>query len=160
MALQSTWLVVEHGSTPASQVARRTLRKRLDAVWTELQAAAGERPDADRVHRLRVATRRTLAALDVFAALLPAKRRDWFAKRLRRLTIVAIMASALPGRTGSAAKSAAGVTTVTARSGSAPRPRSSTVARIRTAMPGRRSPREMPPVTVRCDTPAGWSWAK
>jgi len=85
MALQSTWLVVEHGSTPASQVARRTLRKRLDAVWTELQAAAGERPTADRVHRLRVATRRTLAAVDVFADLLPAKRRDWFAKRLRRL---------------------------------------------------------------------------
>lgn len=85
MALQSTWLVVEHGSTPASQVARRTLRKRLDAVWTELQAAAGERPDADRVHRLRVATRRTLAAIDAFSDLLPAKRRDWFAKRLRRL---------------------------------------------------------------------------
>jgi len=85
MALQSTWLVVEHGSTPASQVARRTLRKRLDAVWTELQAAAGDRQDADRVHRLRVATRRTLAAVDAFADLLPAKRRDWFAKRLRRL---------------------------------------------------------------------------
>lgn len=85
MALQSTWLVVEHASTPASQVARRTLRKRLDAVWTELQAAAGDRPDADRVHRLRVATRRTLAAVDAFSDLLPAKRRDWFAKRLRRL---------------------------------------------------------------------------
>lgn len=85
MALQSTWLVVEHASTPASQVARRTLRKRLDAVWTELQAAAGDRPDADRVHRLRVATRRTLAAVDAFADLLPAKRRDWFAKRLRGL---------------------------------------------------------------------------
>ena len=85
MALQSTWLVVEHASTPASQVARRTLRKRLDAVWTELQAAAGERPTADRVHRLRVATRRTLAAVDAFSDLLPAKRRDWFAKRLRRL---------------------------------------------------------------------------
>ena len=85
MALQSTWLVVEHGRTPASQVARRTLRKRLDAVWIELQAAAGERPDADRVHRLRVATRRTLAAIDAFADLLPAKRRDWFAKRLRKL---------------------------------------------------------------------------
>jgi CHAD domain-containing protein len=85
MALQSTWLVVEHGSTPASQVARRTLRKRLDAVWTELQAAAGDRPNADRVHRLRVATRRTLAAVDAFADLLPAKRREWFAKRLRRL---------------------------------------------------------------------------
>jgi hypothetical protein len=85
MALQSTWLVVEHGRTPASRVARRALRKRLDAVWSELQAAAGDRPDAERVHRLRVATRRTLAAVDAFADLLPAKPRDWFAKRLRRL---------------------------------------------------------------------------
>jgi len=76
MALQSTWLVVEHGRTPASHVARRALRKRLDAVWTELQAAAGERPDGERVHRLRVATRRTLAAVDAFADLLPAKRRE------------------------------------------------------------------------------------
>jgi CHAD domain-containing protein len=85
MALQSTWLVVEHGRTPASRVARRALRKRLDAVWSELQAAAGDRPDAERVHRLRVATRRTLAAVDAFADLLPAKPRDWLAKRLRRL---------------------------------------------------------------------------
>lgn len=85
MALQSTWLVVEDGRTPASQVARRALRKRLDAVWIELQAAAGERPDADRVHRLRVATRRTLAAVQAFADLLPAKGRDWFAKRLRKV---------------------------------------------------------------------------
>ena len=85
MALQSTWLVVEHGRTPASQVARRTMRKRLDAVWIELQAAAAERPDAERVHRLRVATRRTLAAIDAFAELLPAKRRDWFAARLRKV---------------------------------------------------------------------------
>jgi CHAD domain-containing protein len=85
MAAQSLWLVVEQGSTPASHVARRTLRKRLDAVWTELAAAAGDRPAPERVHRLRVATRRTLAALEVFAGLLPERRCRWFQKRLRRL---------------------------------------------------------------------------
>lgn len=85
MAPPSNWLVVEHGLTPTSLVARRTLRKRLDAVWTALTAAAGDAPDPERVHRLRVATRRTLAAIDAFADLLPAGRRRWFEKRLRRL---------------------------------------------------------------------------
>ncbi len=85
MALQSSWLVVEHRLTPASRVARRTLRKRLDAVWTALRAAAGDPPDAERVHRLRVATRRTLAAIDAFGGFLPAERRRWFEKRLRSL---------------------------------------------------------------------------
>jgi CHAD domain-containing protein len=85
MALQSSWLVVEHGRTPTSRVARRTLRKRLDAVWTALAAAAADSPEPERVHRLRVATRRTLAAIDAFADLLPAGRRRWFEKRLRRL---------------------------------------------------------------------------
>lgn len=85
MALQSIWLVVEHGRAPTSRVARRTLRKRLDAVWTALGAAAGDPPDPERVHRLRVATRRTLAAIDAFAEMLPAGKRRWFEKRLRRL---------------------------------------------------------------------------
>jgi len=85
MALPSTWIVTEHGLTPTSLVARRTLRKRLDAVWTALTAAVGDPPDSERVHRLRVATRRTLAAIDAFAELLPDGRRRWFEKRLRRL---------------------------------------------------------------------------
>jgi CHAD domain-containing protein len=85
MAQQSIWLVSEPGRTLASTVARRTLRTRLDAVWSELRAAAGDRPAPERVHRLRVAIRRTLAALRAFAGLLPAKRRGWFEKRLRRL---------------------------------------------------------------------------
>jgi CHAD domain-containing protein len=66
-------------------VARRTLRKRLDAVWNAVTAAACDPPDPERVHRLRVATRRTLAAIDAFADLLPAGRRRWFEKRLRLL---------------------------------------------------------------------------
>lgn len=89
MELQSTWLVVEDGHTPVSHVARRAIRKRLDAVWNELQGATCPTPDPERVHRLRVATRRTLAAFAAFADLMPARRRAWFEKRLRRLRRVA-----------------------------------------------------------------------
>ena len=114
MALQSSWLVVEHGRTPTSRVAGRTLRKRLDAVWTALRAAAGDPSDPERVHRLRVATRRTLAALDAFDTLLPDRKRRWFEKRLRRLRRTAgaardldVLADRL-GREPAAAEAAAG----------------------------------------------------
>jgi CHAD domain-containing protein len=85
MAGSSTWIVVAGDRTPVGRVACRTLRKRLEAVWSELRACCGPRPDPERVHQLRVATRRTLAAIEAFDELLPAKRRAWFAKRLRRL---------------------------------------------------------------------------
>ena len=80
----SSWLVTEGPAVPVGQVAMRTLRGRLRAVWAEAQAAAdGTAPE--HVHRLRVATRRTLAAFDVFRDVLPAKRSAWFRKRLRLL---------------------------------------------------------------------------
>lgn len=80
-----TWFVVEAGSTPVGRVAARTLRARLEAVWAELGAAVRNPGAAESVHRLRVATRRTLAAFDAFDDLLPSKRRDWFARRLREI---------------------------------------------------------------------------
>jgi len=67
------------------QMAETTLRTRFDAVWTELRAACEMPEHTEHVHRLRVATRRTLAAFDAFHAVIPAKRRGWFEKRLRRL---------------------------------------------------------------------------
>jgi len=79
------WVVVEPAATPAGWVAQRTIRARLDAVWAETQAAIGRPADSENVHRLRVATRRTLAAFAAFRGLLPPKRRAWFEKRLRRL---------------------------------------------------------------------------
>ncbi len=86
MKLSSAWIVIEDGRCPARTVATRTLRKRLDAVWRELPAAGSQTVrDAESVHRLRVATRRAIAAIDAFHDLLPAKRADWFAKRLRRI---------------------------------------------------------------------------
>lgn len=81
----STWLVTEGGQTPVTKVAARTLRKRLEAVWLELGAACRPRHDPERVHQLRVATRRTLAALTAFRGVVPGKQRAWFEKRLRRI---------------------------------------------------------------------------
>ena len=86
MKLSSAWIVIEDGRCPAGTVAARTLRKRLDAVWRELPTAGSRTTrDAESVHRLRVATRRAIAAIDAFHDLLPAKRAEWFAKRLRRI---------------------------------------------------------------------------
>ena len=85
MAQRATsWLVAENGYVPVGRVAMRTLRCRLRTVWAEARAAAdGTSPE--HVHRLRVATRRTLAAFDLFHDLLPPKRSLWFRKRLRQL---------------------------------------------------------------------------
>ncbi len=79
------WIVLEAESTPVGRVAARTIRARLEAVWLELRMAVDRPRDAESVHRLRVATRRTLAALDAFADLLPEKRTAWFVRRLRDL---------------------------------------------------------------------------
>ena len=84
-----SWLVGEADSTPVGRVAARTIRARLEAVWAELGSAVRQPSDAESVHRLRVATRRTLAAFDAFADLLPPKRTAWFARRLRELRQVA-----------------------------------------------------------------------
>lgn len=84
-AQRRSWIVLEADSTPVGRVAARTIRARLDAAWRELRIAVDRPSDAESVHRLRVATRRTLAALDAFADLLPAKRTAWFVRRLRDL---------------------------------------------------------------------------
>lgn len=89
MPAADRWTVCEAVHLPVGAVAARTLRLRLDAVWSELQAACGTSARAaaecEHVHQLRVATRRTLAALDAFEDVLPAKRRAWFQRRLVRL---------------------------------------------------------------------------
>jgi CHAD domain-containing protein len=89
-ARKKDWSVAEGGKTPVRQVAARTIRRRLDAVWVEARAvitsgSAAGGSSQDRVHRLRVATRRTLAAIDAFADLVPLRQRMWFRKKLRRL---------------------------------------------------------------------------
>jgi CHAD domain-containing protein len=85
MSRSGVWNVAELPAAPIRDVAVRTLRRRFETVWVELVGACGPREDADVVHRLRVATRRTIAAVDAFRGLIPRKRRAWFTKRLRRL---------------------------------------------------------------------------
>lgn len=85
MNRSSAWVVTDAGRTPVAKVAARTLRKRLEAVWRELGLACRPRHDPERVHQLRVATRRTLAALAAFRGVVPGKQRVWFEKRLRRV---------------------------------------------------------------------------
>ena len=85
MAASDTWIVSDDHRLPVGQVAAHTLRTRFNAVWTELRSACTMPDHAEHVHRLRVATRRTLAAFEAFHSVIPAKRRGWFEKRLRRL---------------------------------------------------------------------------
>jgi len=79
------WAVLDDPQTPVWRVATRTLRKRLEAVWSDLVAACRDSHDPERIHQLRVATRRTLAAFDAFRDLIPAQSREWFEKWLRRI---------------------------------------------------------------------------
>ena len=90
MALSRTmsgrWTVVDGEQIPASHVAVRTLRQRLENVWSWLPEAGSEpQRDPESVHQLRVATRRALAALEAFRDLLPEKQVAWFEKQLRRI---------------------------------------------------------------------------
>lgn len=73
-------------SAPVGEVARLSLTVRLEAVRFYLPLAA-EAPDVDveHVHQLRVATRRALAALQLYAEYVPRRRAEWIRTRLRRM---------------------------------------------------------------------------
>lgn len=111
MADSNTWLMGDGPRMPVGQMAADMLRHRFDAVWRELRAAIKAPGQAEHVHKLRVATRRTLAAVDAFRPVMPAKRRAWFEKRLRRLRRAAgdardldVLAVRLSGSTAGAAR--------------------------------------------------------
>jgi CHAD domain-containing protein len=73
------------GEQCVRDLAARTIRRRLESVWRELHAACDDRTDGERIHRLRIATRRAIAALDAFTDLVPGGGRRWFRRRLREL---------------------------------------------------------------------------
>ncbi len=77
------WVLNKGGRLPASKVAARELRTRLTAVGKALRAVCQRRHDPKRLHEVRVASRRTLAALEAFGEFVPPKHARWFAKRLR-----------------------------------------------------------------------------
>jgi CHAD domain-containing protein len=70
---------------PAGVIAAARLKARLTAVWREIGEAGDPLADPEAVHRLRVATRRSLAALTAFAPLLPTGKRQRFGQRLRQI---------------------------------------------------------------------------
>jgi CHAD domain-containing protein len=74
-----------HGDRSVRELAARTIRLRLQAVWRGLHAACGDLDDGESVHRLRVATRRAIAAFDAFDDLVPDGGGRWFRRRLRRI---------------------------------------------------------------------------
>jgi CHAD domain-containing protein len=86
MTRKSKWIDVESVDEPASAVARRAIGGRLKNVWDWLpQAAEQASDDHEFVHQLRVSTRRAMAALHMFDAMLPPKRSKWFRKQLKQL---------------------------------------------------------------------------
>jgi CHAD domain-containing protein len=86
MGRKRKWIAVDSPHEPVTRVTRRALKNRLVAVWDYLPSAA-ERPEKDPefVHQLRVSSRRAMAAIEMFEALLPARRCEWFKKQLRKI---------------------------------------------------------------------------
>jgi len=67
------------------ELAVRTIRRRLRSVWKELGLACVDHGDPETIHRLRVASRRAIAAIDAFATLVPRGISRWFRRRLREV---------------------------------------------------------------------------
>jgi CHAD domain-containing protein len=68
------------------EAARLSLASRLTAVahWLPLAAYHADQ-DSEHVHKLRVSTRRAVAALKLYRGLLPPKHFRWVKKRLKRI---------------------------------------------------------------------------
>ena len=85
MADFSKW-VAAAPDEPVAAVAQRSLRTRLEAVQRFLeQAALRWQEDPEHVHQLRVWTRRTVAALDLYQPLLPTRRGKRLKKHLKQI---------------------------------------------------------------------------
>jgi CHAD domain-containing protein len=80
------WIPGLTSDTPVVEAARKVLSVRLDVVLHYLPLAAWHpEDDVEHVHHLRVATRRTGAALKLFCDCLPLKRAKEARKQLRRI---------------------------------------------------------------------------
>jgi CHAD domain-containing protein len=86
MVRNDKWIEAESGNEPLSEVARRVISARLKTVCGWLpQAAEDGLHDGESVHQMRVATRRAMVALDLFAPLLSHRKCNWFRKHLKRI---------------------------------------------------------------------------
>lgn len=81
------WLGGVDQNSPLSAVARAALQQRLPLVPRHLVRAAMHAPadNVEHVHQLRVATRRAVAAVEMFRDLIPARRRKWLTRKLRHV---------------------------------------------------------------------------
>ncbi len=70
---------------PPARAAQRALKTRLRAVAYYLDRAAGKAEQAEQIHQLRIWTRRSAAALALFAPLLPQRKTRRMKKALRKL---------------------------------------------------------------------------
>ena len=85
MIRKTKWIEDSAFDDQIDVVARRALTGRLDFVWHFLSRAAAADHEAEDVHQLRVATRRAMAALEIFRALLPPRRARKMKKQLKRI---------------------------------------------------------------------------
>lgn len=86
MAPSGKWIEGIGPETRVEEAARRSLEPRLAAVAQCLPLAAHlAAHDIEHVHRLRVATRRAVAALKLYRELLGGKPARWMKKRLREI---------------------------------------------------------------------------
>lgn len=86
MARKGKWIEGTFAEQPVSAAARRTLEVRLAVVWHHLPLASRRAAeDIEHVHQLRVASRRAVAAIEIFAELLPRRRARWLLKRLKEI---------------------------------------------------------------------------
>jgi CHAD domain-containing protein len=78
----SKWFECDDPARPASDDAAAALAARLDLIPALLADAAAGDGNVEAVHQLRVATRRSRAALDAFRKFLPKRRRGRMKQRL------------------------------------------------------------------------------
>jgi CHAD domain-containing protein len=86
MAASGKWIEGIGPDSTVDEAARRSLEVRLPAVnhWLPLAAYLAEQ-DVEHVHRLRVSTRRAMAALRLYRDWLPRRRVRWVEKRLKKI---------------------------------------------------------------------------
>lgn len=86
MARKGKWLENVAPDQPVSVAASMAIEERLGVVWQHApKAAEAPEEDIEHVHQLRVATRRSVAALKAFHQLLPDKRTRKMTKLLKRV---------------------------------------------------------------------------
>ncbi len=79
------WVKDLQAETPLAEAAHRVLRTRLAAVKKYLDLVVKKDEDPENVHQLRVSSRRTAAALDMFENCLPSKVHSKAKKKLKKL---------------------------------------------------------------------------